>query len=125
MVTITAVGLESRARFLNGATPVTAFTYMAVGSGTTAESTAHTALVTEIAADGLERVAATCTYVADYTTRWDKTFACTGTHTVTEIGIFNDPTAGNMYLRHKFTAGISLVTGQNIRFIIDDVQAQA
>jgi hypothetical protein len=125
MGTITEDGLEARARFVNGVSPVTAFTYMAVGEGTGAESVADTTLGTEITTSGLERAAATCSYVADYTAQWDKTFAVTGSKTINELGIFNGASAGEMYLRHKFTSGISVVNGQNIRFVVQEVSSQA
>jgi hypothetical protein len=125
MATISEDGLEARARFLCGDTPVSAFTYIALGEGTGAESTSDTALGTEITTSGLERAAATCSYETGYIAQWDNTFAASGSKTINEMGIFNDPSAGEMYLRHKFTAGISVVSGQNIRILVQDTQAQA
>jgi hypothetical protein len=125
MTVITELGLEARARFLCGDTPVAAFTYIALGTGTGAESTADTTLGTEITDTGLQRAAATCSYVADYIARWTKTFSATGSKTITEVGLFNDASAGTMYLRKKFDAGISVVNGQDITILIEDTQSQA
>ena len=93
------------------------FTYLAVGSGTTAEAATQTALVTEITTSGLGRAAATVTRstttVANDTLQLDKTFTATGSVTVEEIGIFNDASAGTM-LGRKLTTSKALANGETL-----------
>jgi len=93
------------------------FTYLAVGSGTTAEAATQTALVTEIAASGLARAAATVsrstTNVTNDTLQLDKTWTASGSVTVEEIGIFNDATTGTM-LGRKLTTSKALANGETL-----------
>src|SRR3990167_7151360 len=76
----------------------TAFTYVAVGTDSTAVSAAHTALQAEISTNGLSRasatVARTTTTETNDTLTLTKTFTVTGTSTVEEIGIFNASSSG-------------------------------
>jgi len=80
----------------------TAFGYIAIGTGTTAEAATDTAMEVE-----LKRKAATVTSVTSNitndTARFEATFSSddglTGTSAVTEYGLFNDPTAGTMLSR--------------------------
>ncbi len=69
---------------------------MAVGTGTTAESSAHTALVTEV-----DREAATVTYEAPYKTVWSASFSFVASHSLREVGIFD--AANNMLMRHLWS----------------------
>lgn len=77
-----------------------AFTYLAVGSGSTAFAASQTTLVTEITDTGLERAAATVSRVTttqtNDTLQLTKTWTATGTKTVEEIGVFNASSAGVM-----------------------------
>jgi len=83
------------------------FTYLAVGDDSTAESDAHTALLSEIEDSGLARAAATVT--RETTTETNDTlqlyheWAATGTKTVEEIGIFNAASDGVMAARKLTT----------------------
>jgi hypothetical protein len=79
--------------------PAAAFTYMATGSGSGAESASDTALGSENLEDGAERAAATCTFSAPGTIQWQYLFAFSDTVTIRELGIFNDASAGDMFLR--------------------------
>jgi len=85
------------------ATPPVPFLYIAYGTGTTAEGVALTALTTET-----DRAAATVeivsTHTANDTVRFSHEFTIDGTVSVTEIGVFDDETAGTMLGRKLFTA---------------------
>lgn len=107
------------------ATPPVPFSYIAYGTGTTAEGIALTALATEV-----ERAAATVEIVSTYTpndtVRFSHEFTAAGTISATEVGVFNDSTAGTMLGRKLVngTTGVALVSQQNFLaqydFIVKD-----
>lgn len=92
----------------------TAFTYLAVGTSSTAVSSAHTALQAEITDSGLARttatVARTTTTQTNDTLSFTYTWTASGTKTVEEIGIFNASSNGTMLAR-ALTTSLSLVSG--------------
>ena len=100
-------GLAGIASRLNGDGAEAAFTYIALGTDTTAAAAANTALGTELAADGLSRAAATASRdtenVSNDTAKLVKTFSATGSHAIAEIGIFNAASAGTMLSRTIIT----------------------
>lgn len=72
--------------------------HMAVGSGNASPTTSDTALgseITRVALDSTTLLANTITYVTTFG-------AGVGTGSITEAGIFNDPTAGTMLCRTRF-----------------------
>lgn len=93
----------------------TPFTYIAVGSGTTAVAASQTALATEITTSGLARASATITRttttVTDDTTSYSYEWTLSGTATVEEIGIFNASSAGTM-LSRALTGSKPLLSGE-------------
>lgn len=98
-----------------------AFTFLAVGSGTTAEGNALTALTTEITNHGLERAAATVSRTntggqTNDTLRLAKTWTASGgsSDTINEIGIFNDASAGVMLCR-KLTGAKTVASGETLQ----------
>jgi len=100
---ITNTGKAQTAGLINGVV-TTAFTYIAIGTGTTAESASDTALETET-----HRESATCsrvtTNVTNDTAQLQATFSgYTGTEAVTESGVFDASTGGNMLCRKTFSA---------------------
>lgn len=105
---ITNAGLAGVASRINGAGSEAAFTYLAVGTGTTAPSATDTALESEIVDSGLARTAATCTRVTttktNDTAQLQTTFTVTGSKNVTEIGILNAASGGVLLGRQTFTA---------------------
>lgn len=115
MVTVTTIGLEYQARYTNQST-VGSWGYMAIGSGTTAESDAHTALVTELTGTGLARAAATCSYESSYKSVWIHTFTnSTGSSVdVNEAGIFDAASSGHMLMRGLFPATKSLAAAETL-----------
>lgn len=81
----------------------TAFGYLALGSGTTAVSAAHTTLVTEFSTIGLSRTASTnsrtTTTQTNDTLALAATWNVTGSGSIEEIGIFNASSSGTMLAR--------------------------
>jgi len=115
--TITNAGKAAAAGLLGNTGTVTAFTYLAVGTSSTAESAAHTALQAEITDTGLARAAATVarstTTVTNDTLELNKTWTATGAKTVEEIGMFNDASTGVM-LGRKLTTSKSISNGETL-----------
>ena len=95
----------------------TAFTYLAVGTDSTAESAAHTALQAETTTNGLERAAATVSQVTttqtNDTLQLTKTWTATGTVVVEEVGAFNAASAGTMFGR-KLTTTKTVNNGETL-----------
>lgn len=101
----------------------TAFGYIAIGTGTTAESATDTALVTEIARKAATTSQVTTTVTND-TARFEATFSSadglTGTAAVTEYGLFNAPTAGTMLSRVvKAAKNMDWGAGEQLQVIWD------
>ena len=91
------------AKQLGGVDSVAAFTYIAVGSGSTANATSTTELATELTDSGFARVQVTPTASGDKIS-WATTFTATGTATVREIGLFNADVGGDLGLRGGLSA---------------------
>lgn len=117
---ITSAGKAGAASRLNGSGAETAFTFLAVGTGTTAAAAGDTTLETEIVDSGLARAAATCTRVtttvANDTAQLDKTWSVSGTKAVTECGILNDASVGVLLGRQVFSA-VNVVSGDSLQII--------
>jgi hypothetical protein len=118
MSTITNFGLETTARMIMGLSPAAAFTYIATGTGSAAESTADSALGVENTSLGAERAAATCTFSSPGTCQWSKNFVFSGNVTLREIGIFNAASGGNMFLRHVLSANKVYTDGESVEITI-------
>ncbi len=97
---------------------IVAFTYLAVGTSSTAVSASHTALQAELSTLGLSRsiatVARTTTTQTNDTLSLTFTWSVTGTTTVEEIGIFNASGGGdgittNIMLARALTGSIAVV----------------
>ncbi len=95
----------------------TAFSYLAVGTSSTAVAASQTTLVAEITDTGLGRAAATMsrttTTQTNDTTVFSKTWTATGSKTIEEIGYFNASSAGVMGGR-ALTGTKSLVSGNTL-----------
>jgi hypothetical protein len=78
----------------------TAFTYLAVGTSSTAVSASHTTLQAEITDSGFERASATMaratTTQTNDTLTFTKQWTATGAKTIEEVGYFNASSAGTM-----------------------------
>jgi len=84
------------------------FTYLAIGTGTTASAAGNTALEAEITSGGGERAAATCsrvtTTVTNDTAQMVHQWTFTASFSVTESGPFDAATAGVLLARQTFSA---------------------
>lgn len=82
-------------------------TYMALGSGSTTPTGADTALESELAVSGLTRTSTTpvqaTTTVTNDSVKWDVTFSALGSASVSEVGIFDASSGGNMLCRRVFS----------------------
>ena len=105
---VTDAGFAAVAGQINGVGSVAAFTYIELGTGTTAADHADTAVETPISDSGLQRAAATCTLVtttiANDTAQLLKSFSVTGAKAITESGVLNDATTGTLLARQVFAA---------------------
>jgi hypothetical protein len=115
---IVDAGLAGMASRLNGAGAEAAFTYLAVGTGTTAAAAGDTGLGTEITDSGLARAAATATRetttATNDTATLDKTWTASATKAVTECGAFNAASAGTLLGRQVFAA-INMTSGNSLQ----------
>lgn len=94
--------------------------YMALGSGSTTPTSADTALESELSVSGLTRtstspVQATTTKTND-SVKLDVTFTALGSASVSEVGIFDASSAGNMLCRRVFSTK-PMETGETIQVI--------
>ena len=111
---ITSAGKAELANLAGNVSTPTAFTYLAVGTSSTAVTVGQTALGGEISTNGLSRASATVsrttTTVTNDTLQLTKTFSVTGSSTVEEIGVFNASSSGTM-LGRALTTSRSLING--------------
>lgn len=114
---VTDAGKAGVASRIGGADSEAAFTYIAVGTGTTAANAADTTLETELATSGLSRAAGTAsrttTDVTNDTATLSKSFSVTGTQAVTESGILNAASTGVLLARQTFAA-VNVVNGDTL-----------
>jgi len=101
---------RAKDRLFNPATIATVFGYVAIGTGAVAETPVDVALGTEAA-----RAAVAYTSGGTGVCTVDHTFpAGVGTGAITEVGLFDDPAAGNMFNRKTFPA-INKTAGDAIK----------
>jgi hypothetical protein len=107
---VTDVGLAAVIRLIFEGLTETKFSHIAIGTGTTTETAADTALVTEIKRKPASITQLTTTITGD-TARLEAEFSSadglTGTATIAETGIFNATTGGILLARKTFP-GITL-----------------
>jgi hypothetical protein len=105
---IPTVGKALLADLLCGDTGASFVSYLALGLDTTAADASDTVLGSEIVDSGLERALATTSRITTSTTNDTAslayTWTATGAKAVTELGAFNDATAGTMLGRRVFSA---------------------
>lgn len=125
-VGITQAGLGEMANLGTNDSSPNYWAYLAVGTGTTAFDNERTFLITPSGA----RVAATVTRIktihSDDTMRFTATFAISSTisgavapGTITEVGIFNALTGGEMLARTVLTTSHTVTDGQVYALIYD------
>jgi hypothetical protein len=116
--TITNAGLAAVAGLVGNTGSITAFTYLAVGTSSTAESAAHTALQAEITDSGLARASATVSRVTttqtNDTLQLVYTWTASGSKTVEETGILNAASTGTM-LGRKLTGSKAVASGETLQ----------
>lgn len=124
--TITNTGKAESINLLGNVSTPAAFTYLAVGTGTTAAAATDTALQTEIVDSGLARAAATVTRVTTTVTndtlQLVKQWTATGAKVVTEAGAFNAASTGIILGRQVFSA-VSLANTDTFQLTYKFVQA--
>lgn len=115
---VTDAGKAGVASRINGAGSEAAFTYVAVGTGTTGAAAGNTTLEAEIVDSGLARAAATAsrvtTDVTNDTAQDQLTYSVTGTKAVTESGVLNASSNGVLLARQTFSA-INVVNGDSLQ----------
>ena len=93
------------------------FTYIALGTSTTAPAVTDTTLTAEIVDSGLARVAGTVsrvtTTVANDTYQITTTWTASGSKTIEEVGVFNASSEGTM-LSHALTTSKTISSGETI-----------
>lgn len=118
---ITNAGLAQLALLAGDATAVP-FTYLALGTSSTAVAATDTALGAEITDTGLARAAATIsrttTTLTNDTLRATYTWTATGVKTIEEAGLFNASSAGTM-LGHKLTGTSTTANGDEVELTYD------
>lgn len=117
---------KAQLALLAGDASATPFTFLGVGTSSTAPAAGNTALGAEITDTGLARAAATVsrvtTNVANDTLRLVKTWTATGTKAIEECGIFNASSAGTM-LGRALTGTKNVVNGEQFTVTYDTVFA--
>lgn len=125
---VTSAGLAGIASRINGAGSEAAFTYIAIGTGTTAAAAGDTALETEITTGGGARAAATAsrttTTVTNDTATLVHTFTFSASFAVTEAGALNAASAGVLLNRQVFSA-VNVVSSDTLQVTIDVSLADA
>lgn len=115
---VTNAGFAGVASRINGAGSEAAFTYIGMGTGTTAAAVGNTTLETEITDSGLERANSTASRVTttqtNDTAQLVNTFSVTGTKAVTESGVLNAASSGVLLCRQVFSA-INVVNGDSLQ----------
>ena len=115
--TTTNTGFAAMASRCNGSGAEDAFTYLATGTGTTSSAAGDTALEAEITTGGLDRALATLsrttTTQTNDTARLLHIFTSSASHAITELGTFNDASAGIM-LGHQVFSVVNIVSGDTI-----------
>lgn len=115
---ITNAGFAGVASRINGDGSEAAFTYIALGTGTTAANVADTTLETEITTGGGERANSTVsrvtTDVTNDTAQLVETFAFTSSFAVTESGVLNAASTGVLLARQVFSA-INVANGDSLQ----------
>lgn len=114
---ITNAGLAAVSALLGGIGSPAPFSYIALGTGTTAAAATDTALQTEISTGGLARASATLsqttTSVANDTLQFTHTFTASASFAVTEEGILNAASGGTL-LAHQVFAAVNVASGDSI-----------
>ena len=113
---ITNAGKAAVAGLVGNTGSITAFTYLAYSSGTTAFAATQTALVTTDSQRSAATVTRTTTTVTNDTLQLTKTFSISSTETAAEGGIFNASSGGTMLARVVFSPARSMASGDTLAY---------
>lgn len=118
MAKLANTGLVRAAKLLGAVDSVGPFTKLAVGTGTDAESAAHTALITEVA-----EAAATATYEATNKCVWTATITgFVASHSLREVAVLAaDET---MLLRHLWSVARGVDPGDSVTITVKCTTAE-
>jgi len=119
---VTNVGLNDTAKMVGGTATVDPFKYIAIGTGTTDATASDTALEAEITSGGGKRVSVTPN-VSNGVLTLSNTFNFTSSFAITEAGVFNAATGGDMYGRAVFNA-INVNNGDSLQITIKITYSQ-
>lgn len=115
---VTSAGKAGVSAHISGVGSPAAYTYIAIGTGTTAANVADTTLQTEITTNGGQRASATMsqvtTTVTNDTAQAVLTFNFTGSFAVTESGLLNAASSGTLLARQVFSA-INVANGDSLQ----------
>jgi len=113
---ITSAG-KAQIALLAGDASATPFTYLALGTSSTAPAVGNTTLGAEITDSGLARAAATVsritTTVTNDTLQLVYTWTVSGSKTIEEIGILNASSSGTL-LGRALTSSKSVISGETV-----------
>lgn len=118
-MSITTAGLAQYSSLLSGLGTNSSFVYVAYGTGTTAESSAHTALVAETARVEADVYKASVLSPLD-TLRIYATNTSAVAVTIAEVGVFDAAATGNM-LSRKLISPTETAAINDIIFILVDI----
>ncbi len=105
------VGKAQVAGLINGVV-TTPFKYIAIGTGTASPSASDTALGNEVARASAT-TGRTTTSVSNDTATWSASFSFTSSYAITESGIFDASSGGNMLARQTFSA-VNVSSGDSL-----------
>jgi hypothetical protein len=120
-MTVTNIGLAEMANLVIGGG--TAFSYIAIGTGTTAATVGDTALETEVQRESATTSRVT-TNTSNDTSQWVYTFNFSGAAAITEYGVLNADTAGTLLL-HIVDSAVNVNDGDSLQVTIKLVGDQA
>lgn len=117
---VTTTGKAGVAARVNDVGTPAAYTYIAVGTGTTAADVTDTTLEAEIVDSGLARASATpsvtTTDTMNDTAVLTHTFSVTGSKAVTEAGVLNAASVGTLLARSVFAA-VNVISGDSLQVV--------
>lgn len=93
-------------------------TFVAIGTGNTAEAITQTALVTEVETRNNGTSTRQTTTTTNDTYQVVGTVSATATRTLAEAGLFDASSAGNMFLRGLLSPTVGLNNGDSIQLTI-------
>lgn len=108
---------KAQLALLTGDASAVPFTYLALGTSSTAVAATDTTLTAEITDSGLERATGTVSRITTTTTndtfQITKTWTATGAKTVEEVGVLNAASTGTL-LSHALTTSKAVSSGETI-----------